>query len=119
MLTIAKKSSVGFLTAVLIATGGVASAEAAEIHASISGATAHTTQSRARAWVTDTLDDNMRADVDYKRGNASAASQTTSATGGKGSEAQSAAGTTIATIRACRRNNNPLQGDACSAWMTL
>ncbi len=62
---------------------------------------------------------NFRADADYRRGNGSAAVQTVSATAGNGSTATSPSGTTIAIVRACTRNNNPLTPDGCSVWKTL
>ncbi len=98
---------------------GAAPAFAAEITASTPGATATTLSNRAQVQARDTSADNFRADADYKRGNASATAQRVSATAGNGSTATSPSGTTIATIRACTRNSNPLTGDSCSVWKTL
>jgi hypothetical protein len=92
-----RKTLVSLIGACLLASGGLVTAEVAEIYASVSVASAQTIESRARAKVTDSLNDDMRADVDYKRGNASAAERATSATGGSGTYAASTSGTTIAT----------------------
>ncbi len=110
------------LAAVLLGAllaSGATSAYAAEISASTTGASAVTQSERAKVKVTDTAADNFRADADYRRGNASAPVQVVSATAGNGSTATSPSGSTIATIRACTRNNNPVASGSCSSWKTL
>lgn len=113
-----RRKALGAGIAVLM-LAGTSTAYAAEITASTTGASATTTENRARAKVTDTAADSRRADADYRRGNASATIQTISATGGNGSSATSPSGTTIATLRACIRDSNPLTSNVCSVWKTL
>lgn len=121
MFTAFRKRSVGIVAGLAFVLSVPAAAYATEISSSISGASAATFSSRAGASVKDTLSDGMRADADYKRGATDAGVQTVSDTNGSGNGwVRSGTGSTkIVEIRACRRNSNPLQGNACDAWRTL
>lgn len=92
-------------------------AAAYAIQASTAGSQAITYSGLKGVKVTDNAADNKRADADFKRGSSTAKTETVSATKGKGSVAYSGESSTLVKqLRACVRNNNPLDQNACSGW---
>ncbi len=108
------------IASTLLGSVPVAAYAASEIKSSITASSAWTYKARTGVAVKDTAGDGMRADADYRRGSTTATIQTVSAKGGKDDVQYTGTSSTKAVmIKACRRNNNPLQGNACDSWRTL